>query len=136
MWRFFWRKNDASIRVPNALARQEGNNPDVWSSTFSKFLNVAVIFWSCFLDTACISNEDFLSKAGMCFGCLVVAIDTVLQSLKGKILLAINKSWVQNFTGYESKCSNQNTTVVQFYPWQVAIPYLRGANDQIEIDNF
>ena len=72
----------------------------------------------------------------MCFGCLVVAIDTVLQSLKGKILLAINKSWVQNFTGYESKCSNQNTTVVRFYPWQVAIPYLRGANDQIEIDNF
>ena len=69
----------------------------------------------------------------MCFGGVVVAIDTVLRSLKGKMLLRINKSWVQNFPSYESKCSDQNTKVVQFYPWTVAIPYFPGANDWIEM---
>ena len=39
----------------------------------------------------------------MCFGGVVVAIDAVLQSLKVKILLIINKSWVQSFPRYESK---------------------------------
>ena len=67
----------------------------------------------------------------MCFGGAVVAIDTVLRSLKGKIFLRINKSWLQNFPRYESKFSNQNTKVVCFYPWKVAIPYFSGA-----IDNF
>ena len=68
----------------------------------------------------------------MCFG-VVVAIDTVLRSLKLKILLTINKSWVQNFPRYDSKCSDQNTKVVQFYPWKMAIPYFSGANDRIKI---
>ena len=39
----------------------------------------------------------------MYFGGAVVAIDTVLRSLKAKILLRINKIWVQNFPRYESK---------------------------------
>ena len=69
----------------------------------------------------------------MCFGGVVVAIDTVLRSLKGKMLLRINKSWVQNFPSYESKCNDQNTKVVQFYPWTVAIPYFSGASDWIEM---
>ena len=64
----------------------------------------------------------------------VVAIDTVLRSLRGKILLRINKSWMQNFPRYEPKCSDQNSKVVQFYPWKVAILYFSGANDRIEID--
>ena len=68
----------------------------------------------------------------MCFG-VVVAIDTVLRSLKLKILLTINKSWVQNFPRYDSKCSDQNTKVVKFYPWKMAIPYFSGANDRIKI---
>ena len=57
----------------------------------------------------------------MCFGGVVVAIDTVLRTLKGKILLRINESWGQNFARYESKCSDQNTEVVRCYPWKVAI---------------
>ena len=81
------------------------------------------------------SKEDFLSNAGMCFGRVAVAIDTVLRSLKGKTL-TINKSWVQNFPRYESKCSDQNTKVVQLCPWKVAIPYFLGANDWIETNNF
>ena len=86
------------------LAHQEGNKPDFRWCTLSKFVNIAGIFWSCFLrDTACISKKDFLSNTGMCFCGIVVAIDTVLRSLKGKILLSINKSWVQNFPGYESE---------------------------------
>ena len=106
---------------------------DVRWPTLSKFLNIASSFWSCFLvDTACISNEDFLSNTEMCFG-VVVAIDTVLRSLKLKILLRINKSWVQNFPRYDSKCSDQNTKVIQFYPWKMAIPYFSGANDRIKI---
>ena len=73
----------------------------------------------------------------MYFGGVVVAIDTVLRSLKAKILLRINKIWVQNFPRYESKCSDdQNTKVVRFYPWEVTIPYFSGASDGIEIDNF
>ena len=71
-----------------------------------------------------------------CFGGVVVAIDTVLRSPKGKILLRINKSCLQNFPRYESKCSDQNTNVVRFHPWNVAIPYFSRANDRIEIDNF
>ena len=91
------------LEYQHTLAHQEGNKPDFQLCTLSKFLNIAGIFWSCFLlDTACISKEDFLSNAGMCFGGVVVAIDTVL-SLKGKILLRINNSWVQNFPRYESK---------------------------------
>ena len=57
----------------------------------------------------------------MCFGRVLVAIDTVLRNLKGKTLLRINKSWVQNFPRYESKYSDQNTKVVRFYSWKVAI---------------
>ena len=137
MWKFLWRKNDASIGVPHALDQQEGNKPDVWRPTLSNFLNIAVIFWSCFiLDTACISKLDFLANAEMCFGGVVVAKEKVLRSLKGKILLRINKSWLQNFPRYESKCSDQNSKAVRFYPWKVAIPYFSGANDRIEIDNF
>ena len=71
-----------------------------------------------------------------CFGGVVVAMDTVLRSAKGKILLRINKNCVQNFPRYESKCSDQNTKVVRFYPWNVAIPYFSRANDRIKIDNF
>ena len=109
----------------HALAQQEGNKPDVWWPTLSKFLNIAGIFLLYFpLDTACLSKEDFLSNAGMCFGSVVLAIDRVLRSLKGRILLRINKSWVHNFPRYESKCSDQNINVVRFYPWKVAIPYL------------
>ena len=66
MWKTLLRKNDASVRVPHAIAHQERNKPDFWWPTLSKFLNVAGIFWSCFLlDTACISKEDFLSNAGI-----------------------------------------------------------------------
>ena len=91
------------LEYQHALAHQEGNKPDFKLCTLSKFLNIAGIFWSCFLlDTACISKEDFLSNAGMYFGGVVAAIDTVL-SLKEKILLRINKNWVQNFPMYESK---------------------------------
>ena len=125
------------LECQHTLAHQEGNKPDFRWCTLSKFLNIAGIFWSCFLlDTACISKEDFLSNAGMCFGGVVVAIGTVLRSLKDRILLRINKSWVQNFPRYESKCSDQNTKVVLLYPWKMAIPYFLGANDRIEIDNF
>ena len=82
-----------------------------------------------------ISKEDFLSNTGMYFGGVVVAINTVLRSLKlkGKILFRVNKSWVQNFPRYESKHSDQKTKLVRFYPWKVAIPYFSGANDRIEI---
>ena len=45
--------------------------------------------------------------------------DTVLQKLKGKILLRTNKSSVQNFPRYKSKCSDQNTKAVRFYPCKV-----------------
>ena len=72
----------------------------------------------------------------MCFGGEVAAKEKVLRSLKGKILLRINKSWLQNFPRYESKYSDQNSKVVRFYPWKVVIPYFSGANDRIEIDNF
>ena len=92
------------LECHHTLAHQEGSKPDFGWCTLSKFLNIAGIFWSCFLlDTACISKEDFLSNAGMCFGGVVVAIDTVLRSRKGKILLRINKSWVENLPRYESK---------------------------------
>ena len=125
------------LECQHTLAHQEGNNPDFRWCTLSKFLNIADIFWSCFLlDSACMSKKYFLSNAGMCFGGVVAAIDTVLQSLKGKILLRINKSWLYNFPRYESKYSDQNTKVVWFYPWKVAIPYFSGENFRIEIDNF
>ena len=138
MCKTFWRKNDASIRAPHALAHQEGNKPDLQWPTLSKFLNTARIFLSCFLlETLLVyQRKIFLSNAGTCFGSAVVAIDTVLQSLKGKILLRINKSWLYNFPRYESKYSDQNTKVVWFYPWKVAIPYFSGENFRIEIDNF
>ena len=137
MWKTFWRKNDASTGLLHALAQKEGNKPDVRWPTLSKFLNIVGIFWSCFLlGTACISKEDFLSNVAMCFGGVVVAIDTVLRSLKGKTLLRINKSWVPIFLMYESKCSDQNSKVVRFYSWKVAIPYFSGPNNRIEIDNF
>ena len=84
MWKTLWRKNDASIRVSHALAHQEGNKPNLRWPTLFKFLNTVGIFWLCFLlDTACVSKEDFLSNAGMCFGGVAVAIDTVLQSFSG-----------------------------------------------------
>ena len=125
------------LEYQHTLAHQEGNKPDFRWCTLSKFLNIAGIFWSCFLlDTAFISKEDFLSNAGMCFGGAVIAIDTVARSLKGKMLLRINKSWVQNFPRYESKCSDQKPKVVRFYLWKVAIPCFSGANERIEIDNF
>ena len=96
-----WVKTMRLLECQHTLAQQEGNKPNFRWCTLSKFLNIAGIFWSCFLlDTACISEEDFLSNAGMCLSGVVVAIDTVL-SLKGKILLRINKSWVQNFPRYE-----------------------------------
>ena len=116
------RKNDASIRVPHTLAQQEWNKSYVRWPTIFKFLNIASIFLTCFLlDTACKSKEDLLSNTGMCFGRVLAAIDTVLRNLKGKTLLRINKSWVQNFPRYESKYSDQNTKVVRFYSWKVAI---------------
>ena len=92
------------LECHHTLAHQEGSKPDFGWCTLSKFLNIADIFSSFFLlDTACISRKDFLSNAGMCFGGVVVATDTVLQSLKVKTLLKINKSWVQKFPRYESK---------------------------------
>ena len=73
--------------MPHALAQEEGNKADVWWSTLSKFLNIASMFWSCFLpDTACISKEDFLSNAGMCFGCVTVAIDSFTKSKMKNII--------------------------------------------------
>ena len=79
MSKTLWRKIDASIRVPHASAQQEGNKPDVRWPTFSKFLNIAGIFLSCFLlAIACISKAHFSSNAGMCFG----GVDRVLRSLK------------------------------------------------------
>ena len=72
-------------RVPLALAQREGNKPDVWWPILSKFWNISGIFWSFFLlNTACVSKEDFVSDAGMCFGRVVVAVDTVLRSLNEK----------------------------------------------------
>ena len=110
--------------------------PDFRLCTLSKFLKIAGIFWLCFLlDTVCISEEDFLPNAGMCFGGVAVAIDTVL-SLKGKILLRINKSWVQISHGMSQKCSDQNTKIARFYPWTVTTSYFSGTNDRIETENF
>ena len=118
------------LECQHTLAHQEGSKPNFRWCTFSKFLNIASIFWPCFLlGTAWISKEDFLSNAGMCSGGVVVAIDTILRSLKGKILLRISQ-------GISQKCSNQNTKVVRFYPWTVTIPYFSGTNDWIKIDNF
>ena len=97
MWKTLWCKKDASTRVPHTLAQQEGKKPCVRCPLFLSCLNIAGIFWSCFLrDVACISQEDFLSNGEMCFGSVVLAIDAVLGSLNGKIL-RINKSWVQYF---------------------------------------
>ena len=59
------------LECHHALAHQEGSKPDFRWCTLSEFLNIA--------------------------GGVVVAIDTILRSLKGKILLRINKSWVGNF---------------------------------------
>ena len=99
------------LECQHTLAHQEGNKPDFRWCTLSKFLNIAGIFWSCFLlDTACISKEDFLSNAGMCFGGAVVAIDTVLRSLKGKTLLKINKVGNRIFPG---KSQNVATRILR-----------------------
>ena len=96
--------------MPHALVHQEGNKPDFRWCTLSKFLNIAGIFWSCFLlDTACISKEDFLSNAGMCFGGVVVAIDTVLRSLKGKYYWELIKVGCRISQGMSQKFSDQNT---------------------------
>ena len=46
---------------------------------------------------------------------VVVATDTVLQSLKWQISSGIKKSWMQNFPRYESKSNDQNTKIVRFY---------------------
>ena len=52
------------------------------------------------------------------------ATDTVLRSLKWKMLLRINKSWVQNFPRCESNFNDQNTKEDSiFYPRKVATPY-------------
>ena len=100
----FGIKTMSLLECHHTLAHQEGNQLDFRWCTLPKFLNIAGIFWFCFLlDTACISKEDFLSNAWMCFGGVIVAIETVLWSLKGKMLLRINKSWVKNFRRYESK---------------------------------
>ena len=125
------------LECQHTLARQEGNKPDFRRCTLSKFLNNSGTFWLWFLlDTACISKEDLLSNAGMCFGDIVVAIDTVLRSLRGKILLRINKVGCRISQGMSQKYSNQNTKVVRFYPWTVTISYFSEANDRIKIDNF
>ena len=44
MRKTLWRKNDASIRVPHALAQKKGNKPDLRWPTLSTFLNIAGIF--------------------------------------------------------------------------------------------
>ena len=125
------------LECHHALAHQEGSKPDFRWCTLSEFLNIADIFWSCFLlDTAFISKEDFLSNTGMCFGGVVVAIDTVLRSLKGKYYWESIKVGGRICQGMSQKCSDQNTKVVRFYLCTVTIPYLSGANDRIEIDNF
>ena len=72
----------------------------------------------------------------MYFGGVAVAIDTVLQSLKQKYYWELIKIGCIIFLGMSQKCNDQNTKVVRFYPWKVAIPYFSGANDRIEIDNF
>ena len=73
-------------------------------------LNIAGIFWSCFLlDTPWISKEDFLSKAEMCFGGVLVAIDTVLRSLKGKYYWELIKVGCRISQGMSQKFSDQNT---------------------------
>ena len=77
------------LKCQHILAYQEGNKPDFRWFTLSKFFAY--------------QRKIFLSNAGMCFGDVVVAIDAFLRSLKGKILLRINKSWVQNLPRYESK---------------------------------
>ena len=64
---------------------------------------------------------------------VVVAADTVLQSLKCQILSGINKSWIQTFPRYESKSNDQNSKIVRFYPWKVAISYFSDAKDRLEI---
>ena len=54
-------------------------------------------------------------------------------SLKSQIILRINKSWVQNFPRCRSKYNDQDTKIVRFYPWKVAIPYFSDTNDGVEI---
>ena len=76
--------------MPHALAQQQGNKPVVQSPTLSKFLNITCIFilllfFLCVFFSTLYIKGRFLSNAGMCFGGVVVAIDTVLRSLKGKI---------------------------------------------------
>ena len=95
--------------MPHALAQQEGNKPDVrWPKP----------------DVPGLGQPEGNQQKGK------------EKSLKGKILLRINKTWVQKFPRYESKCSDQNTKIVRFYPWKVANPFFSGANDRIKIDNF
>ena len=71
----------------------------------------------------------------MCFCGVAVAIDTVLRSLRiNKSLikiLRIDKSLLQNFSKCYSKYSDQNTEVVKFFPWKVAMPNFSDANDPV-----
>ena len=40
---------------------------------------------------------------------------------------------MQNFPRYESKSNDQNTKIVRFYPWKVAISYFSYVKDRVEI---
>ena len=40
---------------------------------------------------------------------------------------------MQNFPRCGSKSNDQDTKIVRFYPWKVAIPYFSDTNDRVEI---
>ena len=120
--------------MPHALAQQEGNKPDVPWPTLSKFLNIAGIFWSCFLlDTACTSKEFFIKRWNMFWRC---SCGSFTKSKRKNNYWELIKIGCRTSQAMRQKCSDQNTKVVQFYPWTVTIPHFSGANDWIEIDNF
>ena len=50
----------------------------------------------------------------MCFGVALVAIDTVLRSLKGKYYRELIKYGCRISQGMSQKCSDENTKVVRF----------------------
>ena len=71
-----------------------------------------LVFFDCvfFLDTAFTSKEDLLSNAEMCFGGVVVAIDTSLESLKGKTYWELIKVGCRIFLG---KGQNVATRIIR-----------------------
>ena len=114
-------------KAPRVSTQRDKTNLMCGSPLFPSFL---VFFDRVFF--LFMSKRDFLSSTGMCFGSLAVAIvnsNSFSKSKMKKILSKIAKSWVQNFRWCESRSSDQNTAVIQFFLWKVAIPYFWEPND-------